>query len=82
MLEKLLAEIRESNTTSPTLLAEKLNTSRAMVEAMLDTLEEQGYLQTIDLGCADETACGDCALAGMCSSRKGKIRAVRAESGE
>ena len=76
MLERLLAEIRKSNTTSPTLLAEKLNTSKAMVEAMLDTLEQQGYLQTIDPGCNSEAACGDCALAGMCLSRKGKIRTV------
>ena len=70
MLEKLLSEIKNGNTTSPTVLAEKLNTSTAMVQAMLQTLADQGYLQMVSPGCETETPCESCALAGMCNTKE------------
>jgi hypothetical protein len=68
MLEALLQEIKKGSTTSPVVLAEKLKTTPAMVAAMLDTLERQGFLQSVDPGCNPEKPCESCALSGMCST--------------
>ena len=68
MLEKLLKEIKKGDTTSPVELAKRLNTSTAMVEAMMDTLEGQGYLKTLQTTCPTESPCEDCSLAGMCAT--------------
>jgi hypothetical protein len=67
MLEKLLAEIKSGTTTFPITLAERLNTTPRMIEAMLDTLESMGYLKSISNECQD-SSCGACPVAGMCSS--------------
>ncbi len=69
MLLRLLNEIKNGGTTSPTALALKLDTSTAMIEAMLDTLESQGYLKSIDPGCNPEKPCESCSLSNLCSSR-------------
>jgi hypothetical protein len=71
MLEQLLNEIKNGNTTSPATLAERLNTTPQMVEAMLDTLERMGYLRSISTECKDGT-CGGCPVAGYCSTSNSK----------
>jgi DNA-binding Lrp family transcriptional regulator len=77
MLEKLLAEIQKGNTTSPTVLAERLNLSTSMVQAMLSTLEEQGYLKTISNECNSEKPCGSCPVANLCTSSSGENPRIR-----
>lgn len=72
MLEQLLAEIHKADTTSPLVLAKRLNTTPAMVQAMLETLEQQGYLRSIDPGCDAEKTCESCALSGMCSTKNAR----------
>jgi len=69
MLEKLLAELKNGSTTSPAVLAQKLDTTVGMVEAMLDTLEQQGYLQTVTTDCNSEKPCNSCGLAEMCGTK-------------
>ena len=70
MLEQLLVEIKNGSTTSPVELAKKLNTTTAMVQAMLQTLEDQGYLRSMSPGCEDDKPCNACTLANMCSTKK------------
>jgi DNA-binding Lrp family transcriptional regulator len=77
MLEKLLAEIQKGNTTSPVVLAERLNLSTAMVQAMLDTLEEQGYLKTISTDCNSDKPCGSCPVSNLCSSNSAENPRIR-----
>jgi hypothetical protein len=76
MLEQLLAEIKSGTTTSPITLAERLNTTPRMVEAMLDTLENMGYLTSLSNECKDDS-CGACPVAGMCSSTNQKQPKIR-----
>lgn len=71
MLEKLLNEIKTGNTSSPAVLAERLNLSLSMVNAMLETLEEHGYLKTLPSECSAEKPCTSCPIANMCSSKSG-----------
>lgn len=70
MLEKLLSEIRESNTLSPVLLAEKMDVSIQMIEGMLETLKAQGYLRSFADKCDPVKACEVCALSNMCMIKK------------
>lgn len=72
MLEKLLAEIQKGNTTSPAVLAERLKLSTAMVQAMLSTLEEQGYLKAMNTECNPDKPCGSCPVSSLCSSNSGE----------
>lgn len=72
MLEQLLNEIHTSGTLQPPILAERLNTSVPMVEAMLEGLERMGRLRTIYSSCQD--ACGGCPLAGGCAGAGGRGR--------
>jgi hypothetical protein len=67
MLFQLLNEIKSGSTTSPVTLADRLSTTPQMIEAMLDTLEQMGYLETISSECADDS-CGGCPVAGYCST--------------
>jgi ribosomal protein S8 len=67
LLDKLITEIKNGNTTSAADLARKLDTSPAMVEAMLDTLERHGYVRTFSNLCQRENACESCSLSGICS---------------
>jgi hypothetical protein len=76
MLEQLLTEIKSGTTTSPITLAERLNTTPRLVEAMLDTLESMGYLKSINNECQD-ASCGACPVAGMCSSPNQKQPRIR-----
>lgn len=76
MLEQLLTEIKKGTTTSPITLAERLNTTPQMVEAMLDSLERMGYLRSISTECADGT-CGGCPVSGLCATNNPKHPRVR-----
>lgn len=83
MLERLLNEIKNGNTTSPTVLAERLNLTPSMVNAMLETLEEQGYLTTLVTDCNNEKPCESCALSNLCSTQSGqgmRIRVINSSS--
>jgi len=71
MLEKLLDEIRLGNTSSPAVLAERLNLSLSMVNAMLETLEEQGYLKAMPTECNPEKPCTSCPISNLCSTKSG-----------
>ena len=63
MLEKLLAEIRSGGTLEVHVLAGKLGTTPALVEAMLEHLERSGLLQAYH-GC--HGACSGCGLKDAC----------------
>lgn len=77
MLEKLLSEIKNGNTSSPTVLAERLNVSLPMVQAMLETLEEQGYLKTMASECSTDKPCTSCPIANLCSTNSGDSPRIR-----
>ncbi len=79
MLDKLIAELKKGNTTSASELARRLDTTPAMVEAMLDTLERHGIMKTI-IGsneCSQEKPCELCSLAGLCTSDKLRSTKIR-----
>ncbi len=65
MLEKLLAEIRSGGTFETGVLAAKLGTTPALVEAMLDHLQRAGQLHPYET-CGD--ACGGCSLKKECKA--------------
>jgi len=71
MLEQLLNEIKNGNITSPAVLAERLHTTPQMVDAMLATLEQLGYLRAIDAECRNGT-CSGCPVSGYCSTNNPK----------
>lgn len=73
MLEKLLAEIRSGGTFETGVLAARLGTTPALVEAMLEHLQRSGYLRPYPAGergtgetCGD--ACGGCSLKSACKA--------------
>ena len=80
MLEKLLLEIQNGETTSPIVLAKKMGTSPAMVRAMLETLERQGFLRGINPQCDPKKSCESCSLANLCSSGSGSIAKIYLEN--
>lgn len=65
MLEKLLAEIRAGGTFETGILAARLGTTPALVEAMLDHLQRAGQLRPYE-ACGD--ACGGCGLKQACKA--------------
>jgi DNA-binding Lrp family transcriptional regulator len=77
MLEKLLNEIRIGNTSSPAVLAERLNLSLNMVNAMLETLEEQGYLKNMAAECSAEKPCTSCPISNLCSTKSNASPRIR-----
>ncbi len=70
MLERLLSEIQEGGTLQPAVLAARLDTSVAMVQAMLEELERMGLLRPIEASCGEQ-ACGGCPMVSACSARPG-----------
>jgi len=72
MLDRLITELKNGNTTSAADLARRLDTTPAMVEAMLETLERHGILKTMTVSndCNQEKPCESCSLAGLCTSDK------------
>jgi len=65
MLEKLLAEIRSGGTFETGVLASRLGTTPALVEAMLDHLQRWGQLRPYEV-CGD--GCGACSLKKACKA--------------
>ncbi len=63
MLIKLLEEIRSSRTMEVGELAKRMNTSPEMIKAMLATLQQSGYLQTVK---TCDSHCDGCNLRAMC----------------
>jgi len=64
MLEKLLNLLQDTRTHSLADLAHALDTSTAMVEAMLQHLERMGYVRQVT-GCG--SSCQGCALKTSCT---------------
>lgn len=50
-------------------LARKLETTPALIEAMLEDLARMGYLKQVGGECAG--ACAGCSLAGLCAAGEG-----------
>lgn len=69
MLIKLIEEIRKGGTQKPTVLAERLGVSPAMVMAMLADLERRGILQRLDTDCDGAAGCSACSLSDACTPR-------------
>ena len=67
MLEELLRLIREGGSFDTTVLAKQLNTTPAMVMAMMDHLRRSGLLKTYDPGAS---SCEQCSLSQMCDPEK------------
>lgn len=67
MLERLLAEIQSGGTLQPTTLANRLGTSPAMVDMMIEELKRRGFLSEVDLACAQ--TCGGCPIQNTCISK-------------
>lgn len=65
MIERLLTEIQAAGSTTPYILAQKLNTSVEMVTAMLEKLVQLGLIENFNPSCAD-SACQGCSLGGIC----------------
>jgi len=66
MLQKLLTEIRQGGTLRPAALAERLDVSVGLVEAMLSDLERMGILVQVEAACNSQ-ACGGCPLSSGCT---------------
>lgn len=74
MLERLLYEIRNGGSLEVSALAARLDTSPAMVQAMLEHLQRLGYIQPYAEACGD--GCGGCSFSQACNieERADKIR--------
>lgn len=66
MLNRLLELLREGGTRRITDLANELDTTPELVEAMLEDLARMGYLKRVSGQCSEK--CAACPLAGMCSA--------------
>lgn len=65
MLEKLLYEIHSGGTFEINMLAARLGTSSALVQAMLEHLHRAGFIQPYQT-CGD--ACSGCGLRSSCNT--------------
>ncbi len=65
MIERLLTEIRAGGSTTPTVLAQKLDTSVEMVTAMLEKLVQLGLIENYAPACND-SSCQGCSLDSYC----------------
>ncbi len=70
MLRRLLNLLEAGETRRVDDLARALDTTPALVEAMLATLTRQGYLSPLGQTCS--AACGKCPLAGKCAAGLGE----------
>jgi hypothetical protein len=66
MLNRLLELLRAGGTHRVADLAHKLDTTPALVEAMLEDLTRMGYLKQVSGKCAG--GCAGCSLAGLCAA--------------
>ncbi len=69
MLNWLLELLRAGGTHRVVGLARELDTTPALVEAMLEHLARMGYLRPVGGEC--DTKCAGCPLAGLCAAGKG-----------
>jgi|GEM_PF-446456 len=67
MLEELLRLIREGGSFDTSVLAKQLDTTPAMVSAMMDHLRRSGLLKVYDPG---DCSCGQCSLSQMCDPER------------
>ena len=65
MLKRLLELLRAGGTHRVSDLARELDTTPALVKAMLEHLGRMGYLKRVDGACGG--GCGGCSLAGLCA---------------
>lgn len=65
LLERLLALLRQGGVRSIAQVAKELGTSSALVETMLEDLEQRGYLRPTQTQCAQQ--CAGCAQARRCA---------------
>ena len=70
MLSQLLELLREGGTHRVADLARELETTPALVEAMLEDLDRMGYLKRVVGECGG--GCAECSLAGLCTTGEGK----------
>jgi len=66
MLEKLLELLKQGGSHRVVDLAEALDTTPALVDAMLEDLGRMGYLKTMEDSCSAK--CESCPVAGLCTS--------------
>jgi hypothetical protein len=66
MLNKLVDLLRGGGSERVGDIARRLDTTPEMVEAMLQTLTQMGYLRELGDTCGD--ACDACPVSGMCSA--------------
>jgi DNA-binding IclR family transcriptional regulator len=69
MLERLLKRVQAGGTLEVTALAGELDTSPAMIEAMLEHLEREGAVQ---LCARSRPACSACGLGATCGITPGE----------
>ena len=69
MLNRLLELLRAGGTHRMADLACELETTPALVEAMLEDLARMGYLKQVGGECAG--GCAGCSLAGLCTTGEG-----------
>lgn len=68
MLERLLNLLHTGGARRITDLARELDTTPALVEAMLEHLEQMGYLRRMDTGeCVCREVCSGCTLVDSCA---------------
>ncbi len=69
MLDQLMRQLAQGTTLSVEGLAERLNTTPALVEMMLEHLERQGLVQSVQL-C--QGLCEDCPFGSYCAPKEGR----------
>lgn len=69
MIEQLLHEIHSGGPLEVSALATRLDTTPAMVQAMLEHLQRLGYIQPYSEACGD--GCGGCSLSQACNLSQG-----------
>lgn len=69
MLERLLELLRTGSAYRIADLARELETTPALIEAMLEDLERMGYLRSVAWGCPRE--CAACVWAESCKATNG-----------
>jgi predicted transcriptional regulator len=70
MLEKLLAEIKNGSTRSVDELAVRLNTTPAMIQAMLTHLEKLNLIHQYQ-SCGE--SCSGCSIKDYCNTDKSRL---------
>ena len=80
MLKQLLMLLQNGETQRVNDLATKLEVRRELVLAMLESLEDMGYLYQIDTVCAEK--CASCSIAKICAANSGERAWIATEKAE